>query len=160
PQPPEQLPQGEPEDTAARAGSTLSVYPGATRQSAFRFLAVLLVFAVVRHNLEPGPALRRLALVAVANGTLLTLLGLAQFVSSKRNMVYWVFPSQGTVFGPFVCRTHFAFYVNICIGLSLGLLFAALAHNRSRGDGERFAVGALLQRPDVLWTCVALAVMA
>ncbi len=160
PQPAEQLPPGESLiPTAIPAGSTLSVYPGATRQSALRFLAVLLVYLVVRNNLDPGPALRRLAVVATVNGVLLTLLGLAQFVSSSRNTVYWTFTTQGAVFGPFVCRTHFAFYVNICIGLGLGWLFAILAHYRARGE-TGFSLGAWFERPAVLWVCVALALMA
>jgi O-antigen ligase/tetratricopeptide (TPR) repeat protein len=141
-------------------GSTLSINPGATRQEAVRLLAVLLLFAVVRHNLEPGPALRRLAWVAVVNGTLLTLLGLAQFVSSGPHTIYWVFPSLGTVFGPFISRTHFPFYVNVCVGLGLGLLLAANAHSRGRRSGGGFSPGALLERPVVLWVSVAVAVMA
>lgn len=141
-------------------GSTISVNPGATRQEAVRALAVLLLFAVVRHNLEPGPALRRLAWVAVVNGTLLSLLGLAQFISSGPHTIYWTFPSLGTVFGPFISRTHFPFYVNVCVGLGLGLLLAASAHSRGRRSEGGFSPGALVERPVVLWVSVAVAVMA
>jgi O-antigen ligase/tetratricopeptide (TPR) repeat protein len=157
PDEPEVLPGGS--GAAAPAGAeTLSLAPGATRQVAAQLLAVLVVFAVARNNLEPGKALRRLSIVAVANGTLLALFALAQFFSSPPNVLYWTFPSQGQVFGPFICRDHFPFYLNLCIGLGLGLLLS-LQTGRA-GRSTQPGLSGLLQRPLALWVSAGLALMA
>ena len=108
---------------ATPVGSTLSLYPGATRTELTRILAVFLLFAVVVNNLGTSASLQRLSIVAVANGAALALFGLVQFFTTEaRNVLYWSVESDGTPFGPFVNRNHFAFYVNLCIGLGLGLL--------------------------------------
>jgi hypothetical protein len=123
PSQPEMLPSGaEQQAPAVPAGTTLSLYPTATRLELVRVLAVLLLFAVVRNNIASPAALRRLGIVALANGTLLALFGFIQFFSSPPGLLYWTFPTPGSVFGPFINRNHFAFYMNLCVGLGLGLL--------------------------------------
>src|SRR5262249_37125482 len=121
----EVLPGGEPRPpVTAPAGHTLSLYPAATRQAAVRLLAVFLLYVVVRSNITAAAALRRLSVVALANGVLLALFGVAQFLTSPHSMLYWRFETAGQVFGPFVCRNHFPFYLNQCIGLGVGLLLS------------------------------------
>ncbi len=127
-------------------GTTLSLYPQVTRLRLQRILAVFLIFVVVRNNLGGSRPLRRLAIVAVANGALLSLFALVQFFSSPPTWVYWTYPSMGSVFGPFICRNHFPFYINMCIGLGLGLLW-------SRRSSR------LLHDPVSLQICLALALM-
>ncbi len=105
-------------------GSTVSLYPEATRLRLHRILVVFLVFAVVRSNFASTTSLRRFAIVALLNGAALSLFALLQFFSSPPRWLYWRFPSSGGVFGPFICKNHFSFYVNICIGLGLGLLWS------------------------------------
>ncbi len=62
---PEALPGGEARSAPpAPAGSTISLYPGATRQELVRLLAVFLLFAAVRNNLATPGAFRRLAVAA------------------------------------------------------------------------------------------------
>jgi hypothetical protein len=51
-------------------GSTLSVYPAATRDAAIHFLALFVLFAIVRNNLASVEHLRRLSVLALVNGTL------------------------------------------------------------------------------------------
>jgi hypothetical protein len=73
---------------------------------------------------------RRLAhagLVAVANGSLLALFGLVQAFASDPNTLYWVDATGGTPFGPFINKNHFAFHVNVCVGLGVGLLLGRLS---------------------------------
>jgi O-antigen ligase len=60
----------------------------------------------------------------VLNGVALSLFGITQFFTSPRSVLYWTYPTLGQVFGPFVSRNLFPFYVNCCIGLALGLLLA------------------------------------
>jgi O-antigen ligase/tetratricopeptide (TPR) repeat protein len=157
----EVLPSGE--DTAPvpfPPGSTLSLYPAATQRELVRLLAVFLVFAAVRNNLASPVALLRLSLVAVANGALLSLFALVQFFTSPHNTLYWAYPSEGEVFGPFICRNHFSFYVNVCVGLGLGLLLGLRSRDRSAWEvhGLR-SLAALLKDSRVLWVSSALAVM-
>src|SRR5262249_22196912 len=106
----------------AASGSTLSLYPGATREEIIRLVAVFSLFAVVRGAGDAGASLRRLSVAAVANGALLALFALVQFVTSRHDLLYWSYPTRGLGFGPFICRNHFAFYMNLCVGLGLGLL--------------------------------------
>src|SRR5205823_3949688 len=103
-------------------GSTISLYPGATQATLLRLLAVFLLYAAVRTNIASAAGLRRLSIVALANGALLALLGVVQFFTSPGNTIYWNYPTEGQVFGPFINRNHFAFYLNLCIALGSGLL--------------------------------------
>jgi O-antigen ligase len=169
PSQPEILPFGETHEAVQpRPGSTISVYPATTRRELIRLLAVLLLFAVVRNNIASPAALKRLSIAALLNGCLLSLFAVVQFFTSPRHMLYWTWPSQGQVFGPFICRNHFPFYVNMCLGLGAGLLL----HSRYRGmnDWRRRTTprggvswtqkpANLLHDPAALWVSVALALM-
>jgi tetratricopeptide (TPR) repeat protein len=161
---PEQITVDEP-GTADRLGSNqpISVYSGATRAELLGWLALIALFVVVRHNLTSPEFMRRLAVVAAVNGALLALFGMLQFFSSPRHMLYWSVPSRGAVFGPFVNRNHFACYVNLCVGLAVGLLlgFRSSQDGTSRRNtavaGSRGA--ALLLRPQTLAVGLALTLM-
>src|SRR5439155_11921127 len=141
----EVLPLAETREAAPPStGSTISLYPGRTRQELIRLLAVLLLFAVVRQNTASVGSLRRLSIAVLVNGALLALFGLVQFFTSSPRTVYWTLPSPATVFGPFVNRNHFAFYINLCVGLSVGLL---LRPRYLTSSGPRESQG---QRPSTL----------
>lgn len=152
--------------SAAPSGLTISLYPDGTRKALFRILAVFLLFVVVRIQIASPAALRRLSVAVLVNGALLSLFGLVQFFSStKPGTIYWSIPSQGHVFGPFVNRNHFAFYINISIGLALGLL---LLRGRSEtGQGQRYggtgdppkAPRNLFGDPTSLWISGGMALM-
>jgi O-antigen ligase/tetratricopeptide (TPR) repeat protein len=111
------------------AGSTLSFYPGSTQRELVRYLAILLLFAVVRNNIASPASLRRLAILAFINGSLLALFALVQAFSADPETIYWYYPVPGLtgVFGPYVNRNHFAFYLNVCVGLGAGLLLSRYA---------------------------------
>src|SRR5262249_42180276 len=55
-------------DLGNAPGSTLSLYPAATKHECYRLLAVLLLFVVVRNNLNSAASLWRLAVVLVCDG--------------------------------------------------------------------------------------------
>ena len=95
-----------------------------------------------------------------STAALLSLLGLAQFFSSPANTVYWTYPSRGQVFGPFINHNHFAEYVNLCIGLGIGLLVGRGLRNSWDRPRHRVAsLVPLLHDPPALWICAALALM-
>jgi O-antigen ligase len=140
-------------DVPLAAGKSLSLYPAGTRAELVRLLAVFLLFAAVRSNVASPAALGRLAVAATANGAALSLFALLQVFSAPRLTVYWALPvaAESAPFGPFICRNHFPFYVNICIGLAAGLLLARRARWRAAPD--------LLHDPPALWVGLALALM-
>jgi O-antigen ligase/tetratricopeptide (TPR) repeat protein len=133
------------------AGSSLSLYPGATRAEVVRLLAALLLFAAVRSNLGSVASLRRLAVVALANGAALSVLALLQHYSCPPNTLYWMYKAPNQPFGPFICRNHFPFYVNVAIGLGAGLLL-----ERWRAGAFRDLMGVLNDAPSA-WVALGLA---
>ena len=147
---PEVLPFGEPAVASTPpAGSTISFYPGATRRDVARCLAILLLFAVVRNNVASPASLRRLAIAAFLNGSLLALFGLVQAFSADPETIYWFYPAPGatSVFGPYVNRNHFAFYLNICVGLGAGLLLSRYAgRDQIEGKGSPSSAVARAER--------------
>jgi O-antigen ligase/tetratricopeptide (TPR) repeat protein len=156
PERPEVLAAGE---GAPDAESTVSLYPGETRRQLVRLLAVLLLFVVVRNNIASKASLRRLAMAATVNGAALSLFGLIQYFSSSPDTVYWSYVSAGSVFGPFVCRNHFAFYINLCFGLGVGLFLDA-RESGPTPTREGFALTpGILQDPRSLWLIIALTLM-
>lgn len=166
---PEVLPDGAtPLTDGLPAGNVLSLYPAATRSNAIKLLAVCLLFAVVRNNIASAAALTRLSVLVLVNGALMSLFALVQFFSSSGNMLYWTYPAEGRIFGPFVYASHYAFYINIAIGLGVGLLLAAqhLRRRRHRDEIEPELSGGWLavllkplHDPLILWISVALALM-
>ena len=161
--PDESLAQGprEPAEDRSIAG-TLSLAPGATRRYLIQLIGVLAVFCVVRNNLREPGSFRRLAWFGAANGVLLTVVGLGQLASSPPETVFWSIPTQGSVFGPFICRNHAAFYLNLCLGLTTGLFLgtrcfipmasgAAASCAASHGD--------LFRDPRVMWLASTLGIL-
>jgi O-antigen ligase/Flp pilus assembly protein TadD len=158
PSQPEELPFGEAyERPPLAAGNSLSLYPGATRRELIRLLAVFLLFAVVRNNIASAASLRRLDIALVVNGSLLAFFAIIQFFTSPRDTIYWTVKTPGAVFGPFVCRTHFPFYLNVCIGAGIGLLLSR--SSREEGEEGRAGLSGLLHDPPKLWLCCGLALM-
>lgn len=127
--------EGEP-PTARSPWPTISVNPYSTQQWLVRLLAIIVLFAAVRVNFASTESLKRLAWVAFANGVALSIFALYQFVHARskggdeHNRIFGFF-TRGEVFGTFICRNHFAYYVNICIGLGVALL---LISGRSEND--------------------------
>ncbi|HEY7310619.1 MAG TPA: O-antigen ligase family protein [Gemmataceae bacterium] len=163
--------------TSFGANRTISLCPGVTQREAIRLLAVLLLFVVVRNNLASTAHLRRLSIVVFVNGLLLSLFALVQFFIYGPRLLYGVYPTAGSAFGPFICRNHFPYYVNMCLGLGIGLFLSYLgnASRSRRRSGSEFSsstvsgeseglgllstLGRLLQRPRALWLGFALVIL-
>jgi O-antigen ligase/tetratricopeptide (TPR) repeat protein len=159
PSEPEML-AGDPTPLAAPVDGwrPISVYPFATRSLLVDLLALFVVAAAVRQQLANPASLRRLAWVALANGSALSVFALAQSLAAPKTMVYWSIPTKGTVFGPFINRDHFPFYVSLCIGLSTTLLTHP-ADQRGRRPQE-FGAGSILQDSRQLWVVCGIGLMA
>ncbi len=166
----EVLQQGDAREslTLVDVGSTISLYPAATRQRLIRLLALLVLFLIVRNNLSSLATLRRLSFALLINGSALALFGLFQhFSSAEPGTVFWTYNSSGAVFGPFINRNHFAFYINLCVGLGLGLLLvrrrgeytSQLENETSIFSRVRSTLYGLLHDPLGLWISAGLAIM-
>ncbi len=139
--------------------ATLSLIPWSTRHRAVRLACLLFLFAAVRANLPSPETFRRLAILAVVNGVAMSLLGFAQWFSSDHHLIYWYFPTDGLVFGPFGGRNNFGYYINLSIGLGVGLLLGT-RHFRTAADRSDQTAPNILQDPAALWIGSALIVMS
>jgi O-antigen ligase/tetratricopeptide (TPR) repeat protein len=170
PEKPETVSAGEAGAARRQPGdSVFSLYPYASRTQCFRTLALFLLFVVVRNHLATAGCMTRFAFFSVLNGVALCMFGLIQYYTSPRNSLYWTYPALGEVFGPFVSRNLFPFYVNCCIGLGLGLLMARrdedpIRPSRSMRSGAmqtlRVLLGNWLLDSPALWLGCGIAFMA
>jgi O-antigen ligase len=174
PQEPEVLPDGEEAISEPPAGSTLSLYPEASRGRLMRLLALFLLFAAVTNNTVSPAAFTRLCVACLVNGALLALFALVQRFTAHPGILYWTYPSAGNVFGPFINRNHFALYLNLCIGLGVAFVLSrAWRDQPDRGAGastdfsgqarrKRGLVASLsevVHDSPALWACAAVALM-
>ncbi|MCE9533223.1 MAG: O-antigen ligase family protein [Planctomycetes bacterium] len=136
-------------DTHHPSSRPISLTPYDSRFFLIKVLIATIVFAAVIQNLASPAFFYRLAWVCVVNGTLLSFLAIAQFLSSPRTLIYWSIKTEFSAFGPFLHRNHFDFYINVCIGLGLGLLLASTKKKT-----------AVLQNPRAIWLLAALFVMS
>ena len=124
-------------------------------------------------NFRQGRVFRRLAVVLVFNGVALCLFGITQQLTSPQHQLYWTYPTLGQVFGPFVSRNLFPYYVNVCLLLALGLFFARRTSPTAdlplylhgtwlerQGQVLVQSVREWLQDPPSLWLLAAVAFMA
>lgn len=123
------------EAEGGRGWRPLSLYPHQTRAAlvlAFTYAAVLLI---VVNTVRTRVQLKRLLLTIVAVGGVVAVIGLIQKVSGTAK-VYGVWQPQfeGSPFGPYVNRNHFAGYVAMVLPLGLGWLYGELSRGY-RGVG-------------------------
>ena len=104
------------------ARGRVSVYPAETMRRCLWLIQVVLLFVRVQ-SLASVDTIRRLCLACMINGSVLAYFAVIHhFTAEEPGRTFWVFQSRGASFGPFINRNHFAFYTNICFGLSIGLL--------------------------------------
>lgn len=146
------------EETVFPPGSTISLDPNATRNRVVQLLALFALFAVVRYGIASPATFRRFAVVCVINGALLSLFALAQRFSAPHHILFWSYTTRGDPYGPFVCKNHFPDYVNVCLGLGVGLLLLTPGfRNRASKFGEWLV--ALGQESRTLWLISAVGIM-
>lgn len=108
--------------------ATLSLYPHATLRSLQLLLVPVVLFIVALHLAEDSRRLLRVLTAISIIGLLVAVLALAQIATGTTD-IYWRFPvpSGRATGGPFVNRGHFAQFINLSLGASIGLLLAMLA---------------------------------
>ena len=142
-------PQGVEGDVAPAGvpvpAATLSQDPDASLRTAAQLAAAWLLFQAVLGSGTGYQSLRRLALLTVANASLLTLFSIAQALAWN-GKIYGIRETRRRngwfVGGPFVSHNHLAAYLNLAFGLALGV---AAGHDsedpsrRVRSDTPRSA---------------------
>jgi O-antigen ligase len=111
---------------------SLSLDPYATRLVLVQTLALIIYFAATLVFTDTPKRLRLLVRTIIIFGFFLAIFGLTQSFTSP-NKVYWLRElGQSTPFGPFINRHHFAGYMELTIGLPLGLLFSGSIEKEKR----------------------------
>ncbi len=117
------------EPKPAKPGRTISLDPGHTRQTLYDWLAAAVAFLLVRNAFAGRASLQRLSLVACVNGALLGLAALIAYVRCVAGQGERTGTTPGNL-AEFINRNYFAFYLNLCIGLSYGLIVEIVARWR------------------------------
>jgi tetratricopeptide (TPR) repeat protein len=176
---PEVIVEGDPPESHL-GWPAIAVYPTATRQLLMRILALFLLFAAIRIHVSSTDSLKRLACLAMVNGVALSLFGIWQYVRTRSTIglsqrSVFGYETRTDVFGPFINRNHFAYYANICIGLTIALLLigtrsesdkrarrtykAQALEEQSAEEVPTLSVLGILHSPLQLWLSVAITVI-
>ncbi|HYK88521.1 MAG TPA: O-antigen ligase family protein, partial [Acidobacteriota bacterium] len=106
-----------------------------TQGELIKFIAYVCFFGLVLNALRHARACIAICQAIIAAGASVALLGIVQNLWSN-GLIYWRFDSgSGTPFGPFVNHNNFAGYIELCLGLSVGMLIAEVR------KGNRSSVG-------------------
>ncbi|MGH9943335.1 MAG: O-antigen ligase family protein [Pyrinomonadaceae bacterium] len=106
-----------------QAATSLSADPYETRRVAFKLLAYVLALALLLTYTSTPRRLRSLAHVVVWVGVLSALFGVArQLVPTGVSEKMWPQLAQQAGFAQFVNRNHFAFLMEMALGLTAGLV--------------------------------------
>lgn len=144
-------------------GAETNAWPAATSVAMYQggsFLVLVRVSLLVGLALVIGSmpnrtqVLLRLSVVAAFLGTALAFFGLAQHFGSHEGLLYWTIKVEGGLgFGPFINRNHYPFFLNLALGLTIGLIVERLQRFGSAWTRLVFNDGAFA------WLMVAAAVM-
>ena len=101
----------------------ISVDPFATRLFVVRLLAYLIFFAAALTFIDSQGRAKRAGIAIIIFGSVMAFFGILQRMTSP-DAIYWFRPTpQAIPFGPFVNQHHFAAFMEMTSGLTLGLLF-------------------------------------
>jgi len=129
-----QLRIGAPADAMADTPHPLTVNAGATSQSLWLAIAVVLTFWCARALFARG-GIRAGARTIAGLGLLLAAFGIAQHATAP-HALYWTRPFKFTEpFGPYLNRSDFAMWLVMALPLTAGYLLARL-HSRPHRGGE------------------------
>jgi O-antigen ligase len=111
---------------------TLSLDPYSTRLTLIQLIALVVYFAAALSFIDSPKRLRLVVRTVLVFGFALAIFGLIQSYTSP-NKVYWIRElPQAAPFGPFINRHHFAGYMEMTLGLALGLLLTGAVEREKR----------------------------
>ncbi|MBI4833008.1 MAG: hypothetical protein HY801_15930, partial [Candidatus Lindowbacteria bacterium] len=118
--------------------NTLSLYPRATVGAFLKVTAFVALSAIVTNVFRTERQLGKLALAIMCVGFAVALVGLLQQRAGAEGIYgfwrsrYWKV-GQGSFFGTFVNKNHFAGYMEMAIPMTVALVLRENTHRRSRG---------------------------
>lgn len=119
------VPFGSLAETAGVSGipRTISLDPFATQVSAIHFIALAVFFSALLVFTDSARRLQKLVYVITIFGFIYAFFAILQSVLSP-NKIYGIYESRfGSPFGSFVNRHNFAAFMEMALGLPLGLMF-------------------------------------
>src|SRR3954454_762709 len=128
---------------------TLSFYSAATRHDLRVVLVAVALFATVVEVYRRPEQVRRLLVAITCVGGAVAAIGLAQRLTSA-DRIYWFIPSPSGAAdaGPFVNHNHYAQFLNLSIGATLGLLVVKVRELNLRREWSAADVSAALKEPE------------
>ena len=115
------------------AVNTLSLDAYATRFFLIRLVIAFIFFAAALAFIDSQKRLKKMALMIVIFGALMAFAGILQRLASP-DAIYWFRRTpQAIPFGPFVNQHHFAAFMEMTMGLTLGLVFGGAATKDKNG---------------------------
>lgn len=112
---------------------SLSADPYSTQLFLVQIASLLIYFAATLVFVDTPQRLRILVRTITIFGFLLAMFGLTQSLISSPTKIYWFRElPQSTAFGPFINRHHFAGYMELAMGIPLGLLFSGVIETQKR----------------------------
>jgi len=143
------------EPSAEPRSMTMSLYPFATRMDFYRLLTYggLLLAAMLTFNTVAR--VRRLCLFLAVFGAAVALLALVQRFTWDGS-IYWsrFVGQESTAMGPFVSHNHYAGWINLCLGASLGLVLYRFHQQRWWYGPGHGGIGAALSEPRAVMTAL------
>ncbi len=123
-----------PNSAAVLSRSTLSLYPWATRHDLRLVLLATIVLAAVMSAFREPKRIKRLMTWMALIGAAIATVALAQDLTRTTAIYWWIELGRRADSGPFVNHSHFAQFLNLCLGATLGLLLASFQKD---GHGRR-----------------------
>jgi O-antigen ligase len=110
---------------AVQAVAPMSVDPHTTRREALRLLTIAAFFLICWNTYRTRAQVLRAVWTMIAVGTVLAIFGIVQRVTWNGHL-YWIGPeiTNGSPFGPFVNRAHFAGLMVVVVPMALALMLA------------------------------------
>jgi O-antigen ligase len=104
----------------------ITLTPFDTEGELLKYLCYALFFFLALNLLRAGKAYLHVYRAIIATGAVVASVGLVQHAWSN-GKIYWIYDSpSASPFGPFVNHNHFAGYMELALGLSLGMLLAEI----------------------------------
>lgn len=114
------------------AVSSISLDPYATRLTVIHIAALLIYFSAALAFIDSPRRLRIITYVIVIFGFALAFIAIIQNIISPTKIYGLLEPKYAVPFGPFVNRHNFAAYMEMSLGMSLGLLFSGAVERDKR----------------------------
>ncbi|MDQ3750930.1 MAG: O-antigen ligase family protein [Acidobacteriota bacterium] len=114
------------------AVSSLSLAPYSTRLAIVQLIVYFIFFAAALTFINNYSRLRKVILTIIIFGSLMAFYGILQHLANPEAIYNLRFPNQAAVFASFINKHHFAAFMELTLGVTLGLLFGKATENNKR----------------------------